>query len=365
MIPVAGKMQAAVVREFGRPLQIESIPVPIPGRHEILLETEACGVCHTDLHAADGDWPIKPNLPFVPGHEGVGRVIGIGEDVGNFAIGDRAGLPWLYNACGTCEYCTTGWETLCPTAQYGGYTVNGGFAQYMVVDARYAPHIPDALSSVQAAPLLCAGVTTYKGLKETEARPGQWVVISGIGGLGHLAIQYAKAMGLEVAAVDVREEKLTLAREVGASITINAAIHDPVKVIQHEIGGAHGVLITAPSTPAFQQAVGMTRRKGTCVLVGLPPGDFPLPIFDVVLKRLTIRGSLVGTRNDMEEALALAAKHGISAHFETAALDDINRVFEQLRYGKVQGRVVLDMNRNELELAGCTAIADATLLRRF
>jgi len=365
MKPEAGMMHAAVVREFGRPLQMEMLPVPAPGRHQILLQTEACGVCHTDLHAADGDWPVKPNLPFVPGHEGIGRVIAVGADVQNFAIGDRAGLPWLYNACGDCEYCTTGWETLCPTAQYGGYTVNGGFAEYMLADARYAPHIPNALSSVQAAPILCAGVTTYKGLKETEAKPGQWVVVSGVGGLGHLAIQYAKAMGLEVAAVDVREEKLALAREVGASLTVNAATDDPVKVIDKEIGGAHGVLITAPSLPAFRQGVAMTRRKGTCVLVGLPPGDFPLPVFDVVLKRITIRGSLVGTRNDMHEALALAAAHGISAHFETAALDDINRVFEQLRYGKVQGRVVLDMHRNQLELVGCTAIADAGMLHRF
>lgn len=231
---------------------------------------------------------------------------------------------------------------MCPHAQYGGYTVNGGFAEYVVADARYSPHILDKLTSVAAAPLLCAGVTTYKGLKETEARPGQWVAIVGVGGLGHLAIQYAAAMGLHVVAVDVADDKLALARDLGASFTINSLTEDPVTVVGREIGGAHGVLITAPSLIAFRQGVGMTRRRGTCTLVGLPPGEFPLPLFDVVLKRITVRGSLVGTRNDMREALELAVSHGIYAHVETQRLGKINDVLDRLRHGKVQGRVVLD-----------------------
>lgn len=208
-------MRAAVVREFGKPLRIEDVPIPTPGRNQVLMQTEASGVCHTDLHAADGDWPVKPNLPFIPGHEAVGKVVALGADVVNIAIGDRLGVPWLFSACGECEWCITGWETLCPRAQYGGYTVNGGFAEYVVADPRYAPRIPTSLSSVAAAPILCAGVTTYKALKETEARPGQWVAIMGIGGLGHLAIQYAKAMGLQVIAVDVDEEKLDFAHRLG------------------------------------------------------------------------------------------------------------------------------------------------------
>jgi alcohol dehydrogenase, propanol-preferring len=345
------KMLAAVVERFREPLLIEELATPTPGPDQILFRTEACGVCHTDLHAADGDWPIKPTLPFVPGHEGVGQVVAVGERVRSFKEGDRAGVAWLYSACGECEWCTTGWETLCPKAQYGGYSVNGGFAEYVVADARYAAHIPWGLAPAAAAPLLCAGVTTYKGLKETEAKPGQWVVIVGVGGLGHLAIQYAKAMGLQVAAVDVRDDKLELARQIGASWTINAATQNPVEVVEKEIGGAHGVLITAPSLPAFRQGVGMTRRRGTCVLVGLPPGEFPLPVFDIVLKRITVRGSLVGTRADLQEALAMASSFHIAADIEMQPLEHINEVFDRLRRGKVHGRVVLDLEHKPVALA--------------
>jgi alcohol dehydrogenase, propanol-preferring len=348
-------MRAAVVRHFQQPLRMEELRVPVPGRNQVLIQTEACGVCHTDLHAADGDWPIKPLLPFVPGHEGVGKVVAVGEGVESFKIGDRAGIAWLYSACGECEWCIAGWETLCPRAQYGGYSVNGAFAEYVIADAWYAAHIPDRLTSVAAAPILCAGITTYKGLKETQARPGQWVAIVGVGGLGHLAIQYAKAMGLQVIAVDVHDDKLALAREMGAALTINSAHEDPVQRVEREIGGAHGVLITAPSLPAFHQGIGMTRRRGTCVLVGLPPGEFPLPVFDVVLKRITVRGSFVGTRADMREALALAAANGIAAHIQTEPLEEINDVFDRLRHGKIQGRVVLDFNREEPELVGSGA----------
>jgi propanol-preferring alcohol dehydrogenase len=203
--------------------------------------------------------------------------------------------------------------------------------------------------------MLCAGVTTYKGLKETETEPGEWVAIVGVGGLGHLAIQYAKAMGFQVIAVDVRDDKLALARELGVALAINSLHEDPVKVVEREIGGAHGVLITAPSLPAFHQGIGMTRRRGTCVLVGLPPGEFPLPVFDVVLKRITVRGSLVGTRSDMHEALALAASRGIAADIETEPLEEINHVFDRLRHGKIHGRVVLDFIHKAPELVGSGA----------
>lgn len=339
----AKTMRAAVVRAFAQPLEITELPMPAPGPNEILVRTEACGVCHTDCHAADGDWPVKPRLPFIPGHEGVGTVIAVGSGVRTFQPGDRAGFPWLHSACGQCEWCVSGHEALCPDAVYGGYTVNGSFAEYFVADARYAPRIPASLSSIAAAPLLCAGVTTYKGLKETKARPGQWVAIVGIGGLGHLAIQYAKAMGLHVVAVDVHDEKLNLARQLGAEITANAAANDPVPEVLRMTGGAHGVLVTAPSLPAFRQGVGMTRRAGTCVLVGLPPGEFPLPLFDVVLKGLTVRGSVVGTRADMREALDIAVSARITAHIQRSPLENINEVLNGLAVGAIQGRVVLDL----------------------
>ncbi len=216
------KMHAAFVTAFGKPLEFREVAIPTPGPGQILVKTEACGVCHTDLHAAKGDWPLKPTPPFIPGHEGIGRVVALGSGVTIVKEGDRVGVPWLYSACGHCEHCLAAWETVCDQAQFGGYTVNGGFAEYILADPNYVAHIPAGLSPQQAAPLICAGITTYKGLKETEARPGEWVVISGAGGLGHLAIQYAKAMGLQVCAVDIDDGKLALARSLGADLTVNA-----------------------------------------------------------------------------------------------------------------------------------------------
>jgi propanol-preferring alcohol dehydrogenase len=203
-----------------------------------LVEIIASGVCHTDLHAADGDWPVKPTLPFTPGHEGAGIVVALGSGVTHLKEGDRVGIAWLHSACGYCEFCLSGWETLCPKQKNSGYSVNGSFAQYAVAQADYLGRIPDNLSFVDAAPILCAGVTTYKGLKETEARPGAWVVISGVGGLGHVAIQYAKAMGLHVAAVDLGPEKMALAKKLGAELAIDAKTQDPPAEIQKQIGGA-------------------------------------------------------------------------------------------------------------------------------
>ena len=334
-------MKAAVVEDFGAPLVVREVPVPRPGPGQALVEISATGVCHTDLHAADGDWPVKPTLPFIPGHEGAGIVAALGTGVSHLKEGDRVGIAWLHSACGHCDFCLSGWETLCLEQKNTGYSVNGSFAQYAVGQADYLGRIPKDLSFVDAAPILCAGVTTYKGLKETNARPGEWVVISGVGGLGHVAIQYAKAMGLHIAAVDLGPEKMTLARKLGAEIAIDAKTQDPPTEIQKQIGGAQGVLVTAVSTVAFKQAFGMLRRGGTCVLVGLPPGDFPVSIFDMVLNRYTIRGSIVGTRLDLEEALAFAAEGKVRATIETLALESINDVFTRLRTGHVNGRVVL------------------------
>ena len=334
-------MKAAVVEKFGEPLVVREVPVAAPGPGQALVEIIASGVCHTDLHAADGDWPIKPTLPFTPGHEGAGIVVALGSGVTHLKEGDRVGIVWLHSACGYCEFCLSGWETLCLKQKNSGYSVNGSFAQYALAQADYLGRIPKSLSFVDAAPILCAGVTTYKGLKETNTRPGEWVVISGVGGLGHVAVQYAKAMGLHVAAVDLGPEKMALAKKLGAEITIDAKTQDPAAEIQKQIGGAQGVLVTAVSTIAFKQALGMLRRGGTCVLNGLPPGEFPVSIFDVVLNGYTIRGSIVGTRLDLEEALAFAAEGKVKATIETLPLESVNAVFNRLRTGKVNGRVVL------------------------
>jgi propanol-preferring alcohol dehydrogenase len=335
-------MKAAVVRAFGQPLQIEEVAVPTPGAGQILVRIEACGVCHTDLHAAGGDWPVKPNPPFIPGHEGVGYVAEVGAGVIHVKAGDRVGIPWLYSACGHCEHCLGGWETLCESQQNTGYSVNGGFAEYALADADYVGHLPKRIGFVEIAPILCAGVTVYKGLKVTDTKPGDWVVISGIGGLGHMAVQYAKAMGLNVAAVDIDDKKLELATRLGAAVTVNAKTTDPIAFIKKEIGGAHGVLVTAVSPRAFSQALGMVRRGGTVSLNGLPPGDFPLPIFDVVLGGITVRGSIVGTRLDLQESLIFADEGKVKATVSTDSLDNINDVFSRMRQGEIEGRVVLD-----------------------
>jgi propanol-preferring alcohol dehydrogenase len=338
-------MKAAVVTQLGQPLEIKEVDVPTIGPGQVLVRVQASGVCHTDLHAAEGDWPVKPTAPFIPGHEGVGEVAELGPGVTHLKEGDRVGVPWLHTACGRCAHCTGGWETLCESQQMTGYTVNGGYAQYVAADADYVGLIPDGLDFGPASPVLCAGVTVYKGLKETEIRPGQWVAISGIGGLGHMAVQYAKAMGMHVVAVDIADEKLALAQKLGADEVINAAKTDPVAEVTKHLGGVHGALVTAVSTKAFAQAIGMLRRHGTMSLVGLPPGAFPLPIFEVVLKRITIRGSIVGTRLDLSESLAFAADGLVETSFTWDKLDNINAVFDKMRAGQIDGRVVLDIGR--------------------
>jgi len=334
-------MQAAVVTGLGDPLEVQDLEIPSPGPGQVLARLVTSGVCHTDLHAAHGDWPVKPSPPFIPGHEGVGQVVSVGEGVTDIKVGDMVGNAWLWPACGVCEYCRTGWETLCEQQQNGGYTVNGSFGEYMLVDAKFAARIPEGADPVEIAPVLCAGVTVYKGLKVSEARPGQWVVISGVGGLGHVAVQYAKAMGLRVAAVDIAEDKLQLARELGAEVVVNASNEDPVQAIQEQVGGAHAVLVTAVHPSAFGQAIGMARRGGTIVFNGLPPGDFPAPIFDIVLKGLTIRGSIVGTRQDLAEAIDFYDRGLIHPKVSTRELGEINTVLDELAAGKVDGRVVL------------------------
>lgn len=337
-------MKAAVVKAFGQPLEIEQVPVPQVGPGQILVKIAATGVCHTDLHAAEGDWPVKPTPPFIPGHEGVGEVVALGPNVTHLRMGDRVGVPWLYSACGHCEHCLESWETLCLSQQNAGYSVNGSFAEYCLADANYVGLLPDNLEYAEVAPILCAGVTVYKGLKMTDTKPGDWVVVSGIGGLGHLAIQYAVAMGRNVAAVDIDDDKLAFAQRLGASVVVNARKADPAQVCHTAFGGAHGALVTAVSPTAFEQAIGTLRRGGTMVLNGLPPGKFDLSIFDMVLDGITVRGSIVGTRKDLQEALDFAGQHKVKASVAVEPLSNINDIFNRMRAGKIEGRIVVDMS---------------------
>ncbi len=334
-------MRASVVTAFDRPMEITERPVPEAGPGEILVRVEASGLCHTDIHAARGEWPVKPTPPFVPGHEGVGLVEKVGPGVTEHAVGDRVALPWLGWACGTCKYCVTGWETLCESQRNTGYSIDGAHAEYAVAAARYAVRVPDGVDPLEAAPLTCAGVTTYKAVKVAEVRPGERVAIFGIGGLGHLAQQYAQIFGAETIAVDVTAEKLELATSLGAAHTVDAATTDPVERIT-ALGGVDVAIVLAASPRVIEQAHRSLRRGGRLVLVSLPADNaITLPVFETVLKGITVLGSIVGTRADLAEVFALHAAGRTRVVYETRKLDDINDAVDDVLAGRVAARLVL------------------------
>jgi len=348
MAAIPATMKAAVVEEFGKPLVIKEVPVPEPGHGQVLVKVIASGVCHTDLHVRDGDWHVKPTLPIIPGHEGAGVVVKVGPGVTTLKVGDRVGHAWLHDSCGSCTYCLSGWETVCGSQHQTGFASNGCFAEYTLAEASYVGRIPDGVSFAQAAPVLCAGVTTYKALKETEVKPGQWVALLGAcGGLGHVGVQYAQAMGMKVCAVDFGPEKRTYALDTlkcNAYVDIKGkSSEEVVAAVKAECDGvgAHGSVILAPVTAAFRQGVDMLRPMGTAVGIALPPGDFPVDIFSLILHRKTLRGSIVGTRQDLNEALAIAGDGKVTCTVEEPKLEDINQIFEDLHAGKIKGRVVL------------------------
>ena len=337
-----GSYRAAVVTDFHAPLSLEQVPRAPLGDDQIRVQIEACGLCHTDIHAAHGDWPIKPSPPFVPGHEGVGPVVELGSRVTEVQLGQRVALPWLGYACGTCEYCVSGWETLCLEQKNMGYGIDGGFGEFATAYGRYVVAVPDAVNSIDAAPLTCAGVTTYKAIKVAGTRPSDVVAIFGVGGLGHLAIQYAKIAGGRVVAVDVVDEKLELARELGAEFTVNAAREDPAEVIQ-KLGGADQAIALAVAPKAFEQAYGSLRRGGTLVFVALPADNHvTLPIFETVLNAITVVGSIVGTRQDLREVFELHAAGLTRVILETRPLDQVNESIADVEAGRVAARIVLE-----------------------
>jgi propanol-preferring alcohol dehydrogenase len=341
---MSGTMRAAVLREVKTALKIENLPIPEPGPGEILVKVAACGVCHSDLHAIDGDWSPGPVLPLIPGHEVTGHVASMGPGVTGFAVGDVVGVPWMWSACGKCEACLSGMETICRQGAATGYSKPGGYAEYMLARADFVARLPKDADLVAVAPILCAGVTTYRGLKRTNARPGQWVAILGIGGLGHIAVQYAVAMGFRVAAVDIDPKKLELAKSLGAEFTVNGRDENPVSTIRKGIGGVHGAVVAAVASQAFQQAIGMQRAGGTVVFLGMPGGDqdeLRTSIAGIIGREISIRGSAVGSRLDLDEAVAFALRGKVAAKVETAPLADANAVLERMRQGGIVGRVVL------------------------
>jgi alcohol dehydrogenase, propanol-preferring len=335
--------RAAVVHDFGSPLTLEQVPARPLEPGQVRVQVEASGLCHTDIHAAHGDWPVKPEPPFVPGHEGVGKVVELAPGVTEVVLGDRVAMPWLGYACGTCDHCVSGWETLCLEQKNMGYSIDGGFGEYATAYARYVVEVPDAIDPLDAAPLTCAGVTTYKAVKVAGTRSSDLVAVFGVGGLGHLAIQYAAIAGGRVIAVDLIDEKLDLARELGAEFTINATKQNPIEEIQ-ALGGADQAISLAVSPRAFEQAYGTLRRGGKLVFVALPADNhITLPIFETVLNGITIVGSIVGTRTDLREVFELHAAGRTKVIREVRPLDTVNESIADVEAGRVAARIVFDL----------------------
>jgi alcohol dehydrogenase, propanol-preferring len=335
--------RAAVVREFKSPLSLEEVAAPELAWGQVRVKVEASGLCHTDIHAAHGDWPVKPSPPFIPGHEGVGIVQELGAGVSEVAVGDRVAMPWLGYACGVCDYCVSGWETLCESQQNMGYSIDGGFGEYASAFAHYVVKVPEGIDPFDAAPLTCAGVTTYKAVKVAGTRSSDLVAVFGVGGLGHLAIQYAAIAGGRVIAVDLLDEKLELARQLGAEFTVNAAKEDPVQAIK-QLGGADQAIALAVSPKAFEQAYGTLRRGGKLVFVALPADNHvTLPIFETVLQGITIVGSIVGTRTDLREVFELHAAGKTKVIREVRSLDQVNESIDDVEHGRVAARIVFSL----------------------
>lgn len=336
-------MKAAVVPQFKAPLEIRQVDVPAPGAGQVLVRIEASGLCHTDIHAAQGDWPVKPKMPLIPGHEGVGIVEALGEGVEHVGVGDRVALPWLASACGRCRYCVAGKETYCQSPAYMGYTIDGGYAEYALGYASHVVPVPEGVSAFDAAPITCAGVTTYAALKSAHPKPAETVMVVGLGGLGHLGLQYGTVFGCRTIAVDVEDAKLELADELGADVVVDARGDQAAQVAA--AGGADIALVTVPSPQAMAAAHAALNPTGRLVIVGLPADNtLTLPVFESVLRGITVQGSLVGTRNDLADCFALHAAGRTRVVAEPRALEDVNACFDEVLAGKVPARLVFDFS---------------------
>src|SRR5215510_14801106 len=334
-------MKAAIIREYKEPLRIENVETPTPEPDEVLIKVEACGVCHSDLHIAEGDWTSLLRLikrPLIPGHEVVGSVTQKGREVHNLEIGDRVGVAWTHWTCGQCELCMEARENLCSNQSITGATVDGGYAEFIKAKASHALRVPDVLTSDEAAPLFCAGVTVYHAIKSSGIKPRQRLVVFGVGGLGHLAVQIAKCFGAQVIAVDIADEKLEFARSLGADVTMNAAKEEVVKQIR-KMGGAHVAVVTSAAKKAYDMAFYAVRSGGTLMVVGMPAEDLSFPA--IMMREMRVQSSATGTREDLREVLDLAAAGKIRCQIETESLANVNAVLDRMRAGTITGRVVL------------------------
>jgi propanol-preferring alcohol dehydrogenase len=336
-------MKAAVLHAFKSPLVLEDVPRPEPAADEVLIEVEVCGVCHSDLHVADGDWKQFAGIvkqPLILGHEIVGRVVERGSAVQSVEVGERVGVPWLQWTCGRCEFCREGNENLCLRQRITGVMVDGGYAEFCMAPASHVVKIPDSLSSEQAAPLLCAGVTVHRALKKAKIRAGERLAVFGVGGLGHLAVQIGRAAGAEVTAIDVVDEKLALAKSLGAARTLNATKDDVVKEVRR-VGGMHVAMVTSAAKSAYDMAFYCVRPTGTLLVVGLPAKEISFPPILMAAGEIQIKASAVGTREDLREVLAMGAAGTVRCQLTTRRLADVGEVFGQLSRGEVTGRAVL------------------------
>jgi propanol-preferring alcohol dehydrogenase len=336
-------MRAAILHEFGKPLVLEDVARPSPGVGEVLLQVEACGVCHSDLHLVNGDWPafaklIKPRL--IPGHEIVGWVTETGDGVDPAMLGARVGVAWVYWSCGNCVTCKEGRENICQNRAITGVTVDGGYAEFMLAKASHVIPVPDALDSAEAAPLFCAGVTVVRALRNADVRPGQRVAVFGVGGLGHLAVQAARAMGAEVIAVDVDDTKLALAMESGAAQTINSSKVDAGAELR-AAGGVHYALVATPAKAAYDAAFASPRAGGAVLIVGLPNEPLTFDAVKFARNEARILTTVVGTRQDVRDTLALAAEGKLHCRVERRPLAQINEILEAMKRGTILGRVVV------------------------
>jgi propanol-preferring alcohol dehydrogenase len=336
-------MKAAVLHEFKKPLVIEEVARPMPGAGEVLIEVEACGVCHSDLHVADGDWKQFAGIvkkPLILGHEIVGRVVEKGANVYDLQVGDRVGVPWVHWTCGVCEFCRDGNENLCIKQAITGVTVDGGYAEFAKAPASHATKIPSNLRAEEVAPLFCAGVTVYRALKHAKILAGQRLAVFGVGGLGHIAIQIGRSVGAEVTAIDISDEKLALSKSLGASSTLNAASTDTVKELRRK-GGVHVAIVTSAAKAAYNMAFYGLRPTGTLLVVGLPADDICFPPIMMAAGEVRIQATAVGTRDDLREVLAMAAAGKVRCQVTCRPLSQVNEVLEDLRHGRIAGRVVL------------------------
>jgi alcohol dehydrogenase, propanol-preferring len=339
-------MKAAVLHAFKTPLSLEDVPRPEIGADEVLIKVEVCGVCHSDLHVADGDWTQLARIvkkPLILGHEIVGRIVERGAAVQSVQVGERVGVPWVQWTCGQCEFCREGNENLCVKQRITGVMADGGYAEFAKAPASHVAKIPETLPSEQAAPLLCAGVTVHRALKHAQIRAGQRLAVFGVGGLGHIAVQIGRAAGAEVTAIDISEEKLALAKSLGAVRTLNAATSNVVKELRKS-GGVHIALVTSAAKSAYDTAFYCVRPTGTLLVVGLPANDISFPPILMAGGEIQIKASSVGTREDLREVLAMGAAGTVHCQVTTRPLAEVQEVLGQLSRGEVSGRIALRLH---------------------